>query len=153
MQLHYDWPDGILESIDWEAHHQATHSQTDSGTHYVKLCHDILPTGSIVCKYGHNLPDYCSLCRSPKEDFHHILRCPHPTRLKWRLTMLTTLMKACHALRTDPTLTSILLDGITGWLHNIPVALAENSTEFHSLILEQTSIGWAHFFQGKISSC
>ena len=61
MQLRYDWPNGTIETIDWEAHRQATHSQIARRTHYVKLCHELLPTGKVVSKYGQGLPDYCPL--------------------------------------------------------------------------------------------
>ena len=66
--------------------------------------------------------------------------------------MLTTLTQKCHALRTDPTLICILLDGIKGWLHDILLPLADYPTAYHSLILELTTIGWSHVFQGRISN-
>ena len=83
MQLRYDWAEGVTKTIDWEIHRQSTHSQIGRKTHYVKLCHDILPTGNIVRNYGQSLPDYCPLCKEPNEDFHHILKCPNSTRCKW----------------------------------------------------------------------
>ena len=151
MQLRYDWQDGVMETIDWEVHRQATQSQTGRKTHYVKLCHEILPTGSIVSRYGQSLPDYCSLCRTPNEDFKHILRCGHPTRLKWRNQLIHTLTKLCHSLRTDPTLTAILIEGLHSWLSHTTLLQADFPSEYHTLIQEQTNIGWVHFFQGRIS--
>jgi hypothetical protein len=112
MQVRYDWPDGTLEVIDWEAHRQALQTQPTRRTHFVKLCHNILPTGSIVCNYGQGLPSYCTLCKSPDEDFVHILRCPHHTRKDWRTEFVTNLRKKCHGLTTDPYLIDILLGGI-----------------------------------------
>ena len=116
MQIRYNWPDGVQETIDWEVHRQATYAQKARKTHYVKLCHDILPTGSIVCRYGQGLPDYCSLCKSPGEDFHHILRCTHPAHAMWRLKLLSALQKQCFTIKTDPVLIDILLGGLTNWL-------------------------------------
>jgi hypothetical protein len=47
MQLRYDWPDGTtIESIDWEAHRQAAQAQNLCHSHYLKLCHNLLPTVS-----------------------------------------------------------------------------------------------------------
>jgi hypothetical protein len=151
MQLRYDWADGVIETIDWDVHRQATKANSTRRTHYVKLCHDILPTGKVVCRYGQGLPDYCPLCRSPNEDFHHILQCPHRSRQKWRNDLLELLTKKCHAIKTDPTLTAILLAGITSWLHSTPFQLDEYSDDYHQLIADQQSIGWNQFFQGRIS--
>ena len=152
MQLRYNWQEGVTETIDWDAHSQATQSQTNLRTHYVKLCHDMLPTGSLVCKYGQSLPDYCSLCRSPKEDFHHILQCNHPSRSLWRKGLLSSLTATCHSLKTDPTLTDILLSGLNSWLNDTPFLTDHFPPDYQALIEEQTSIGWAHFFQGRITT-
>ena len=99
MQLRYNWPENTIDTIDWEAHRQATQAQRGRKTHYVKLCHNILPTGNITCTYGQGLPDYCPLCKTPDEDFHHVLRCQHPARVKWRHDMLASLVKKSHALK------------------------------------------------------
>ena len=152
MQIRYDWPDGVLETIDWEVHRQATYAQKARKTHYVKLCHDILPTGSIVCRYGQGLPDYCSLCKSPGEDFHHILRCTNPARAMWRLKLLSALQKQCFTIKTDPVLIDILLGGLTNWLRQTPFTFDGFPPEYHALIQEQNNIGWVHFFQGRIST-
>ena len=152
MQLRYNWQEGVTESIDWDAHRQATHAQMGLRTHYVKLCHDILPTGCLVCKYGQSLPDYCSLCRYPQVDFHHILRCHHLSRSLWRADLLATLTTKCHSLKTDPTSTNILLGGLRSWLDDTPFLPGNFPPDYHALIEEQASIGWAHFFQGRITT-
>ena len=137
--------------IDWDAHQQSTRAQMGRRTHYVKLCHDILPTGSLVCKYGQQLPDYCALCRAPKEDFHHVLKCNHPSRVKWRNDLLDSLTKTCHSLKTDPILVEILLEGITSWLHDTPFLHGNFHTEYQDLSVEQAAIGWSQIFQGRIT--
>lgn len=152
MQLRYDWADGVIDTIDWDVHRQATAAHSTRRTHYVKLCHDILPTGKVVCRYGQGLPDYCPLCQSPDEDFHHILCCPHRSRVKWRNDLLVLLTKKCHAIKTDPTLTEILLGGLTSWLNSSPFNTDEYPEDYHQLLLEQAAIGWNHFFQGRIST-
>ena len=152
MQIRYDWPDGTLEMIDWEVHRQSTHSQLGRKTHYIKLCHNILPTGNLVCTYGRGLPDYCPLCKTPSEDFQHILQCQHPSRSKWRRNLLSSLTKKCHDLKTDPILTDILLTGLKNWLQDIPYHTQENVPhDYHQLIHEQNTIGWIHVFQGRIT--
>jgi hypothetical protein len=108
MQLRYDWPDGTLQMIDWEAHRQSTPMFPQRRTHFVKLCHELLPTGNLVCSYGAGYPDFCPLCRTPNEDFHHVLRCPHTSREYWRTEFLRSLREKCYALKTSPTLAKIL---------------------------------------------
>ena len=152
MQLRYDWPDGTLESIDWEVHRQATYSQNARKTHYVKLCHEQLPTGQLVSKYGQGLPDYCPLCKTPGEDFHHVLRCQHHTRCEWRTETMDSLKKCCYELKTDPMLVEILLDGIQSWLDGTPWDTSEFPIDYLTLIREQGIIGWAQVFQGRITT-
>jgi hypothetical protein len=36
MQVNFDWPDGTLEFIDWEAHRQSTQVQSHHCAHFVK---------------------------------------------------------------------------------------------------------------------
>jgi hypothetical protein len=115
MQVCYNWPAGTLELIDWEAHRQSTQAQSHHCTHFVKLCHELLPTGHLVCTYGTSLPDYCPLCKTPKEDFHHVLKCHHPSRVKWRKTLLSSLKERCYTLKTSPPLVECLISGLTSW--------------------------------------
>jgi hypothetical protein len=115
MQVRYNWPDGTLELIDWEAHRQSTQAQSQRRNHFVKLCHELLPTGHLVCTYGTGLPDYWPLCKTPKEDFHHVLKCYHPSRVKWRETLLSSLKERCYNLKTSPPLVELLITGITSF--------------------------------------
>jgi hypothetical protein len=133
MQIRYDWPDSVLETIDWEAHRQALQSQSNRRTHFVKLCHDILPTGSVVCRYGQGLPSYCALCSTPDENFAHVLCCPHPTRAKWRSEFIVRLRKKCHNLSTDQWLIDILLSSIESWLTQTHFDSSEFPLEYQTL--------------------
>jgi hypothetical protein len=152
MQIRYDWPDRILETIDWEAHRQALQGQSNRRTHFVKLCHDILPTGNVVCRHGQGLPSYCALCSTPDKDFAHVLCCPHPSRTKWHSDFIVNLRKKCHNLSTDQCLLDILLSGIESWLTQTPFDSSEFPSEYQILIREQTAIGWVHLFQGRITN-
>jgi hypothetical protein len=150
MQLRYDWPDGTLETIDWEAHRQASQPHAKlRRAHYVKLCHEMLPVGELVASYGQSLPDHCFLCRTPDEDHVHILRCHHPTRATWRAQFVISLRKLCQESRSDPTLTEILLQGLTHWLDDTPFDEAPFSERYSALLREQRTIGWKHMFQGR----
>jgi hypothetical protein len=101
MQVWYNLPGGTLEFIDWEAQCQSTQAHSHQGTHFVKLCHDLLPTGHIVCTYETSLPDYCPICKSPQQDFHHVLKCHHPSRVKWKETLLSSFLLKRVVLRPE----------------------------------------------------
>jgi hypothetical protein len=146
MQLRYDWLDRTLELINWEAHRQALQTQTNQRTHMVKLCHDILPTGSNVGMYRQGLPDYCALCQTPSEDFCHILQCEHHTRSKWRETLLSDLSQKCYTISMDQSLLDILLTGVSLWLNGTPPDFSNIDSRYQQLIEEQTQIGWKQVF-------
>jgi hypothetical protein len=151
MQLRYDWSDGTLELIDWDPHRQALQTQHNRRTHFVKMCHNILPTGNIVGRYGQGLPSHCQLCKTPEEDFHHVLRCPHQSRQTWRSEFLSSLRKKCHSIATDQALTDILLIGIESWLNATAPDFSTIPTLYDHVIRDQTQIGWNHIFQGRFA--
>jgi hypothetical protein len=151
MQVQYDWPDGVLETIDWESHRQALQTQSTQRTDFLKLCHELLPMGSLVHRYSQSYPDYCALCKTPNEDFCHVLRCPHQTRADRRKTFLDSLQRKCDTLATSPLLSKILHAGMKSWLCQEPVGVTEYTGEFQELIQIQSTIGWSYFFQGRIA--
>jgi hypothetical protein len=151
MQCRYNWPDGTLELIDWEAHRQATQLHSRRRMHLVKLCHDILPTGNLVCTYGFGLPNSCPSCHSPDKDFHHVLRCTSPSRVKWRKDFLSTLEERFYAIKTSPFLVEILIGGIGSWLEQKSLDHDDFPPEYQQLLTEQSTIGWPQFFQGRIT--
>jgi hypothetical protein len=152
MQIRYNWPDGTLEFIDWEAHRQSTQAQGHRCTHFVKLCHDLLPTGHLVCTYGTGLPDYCPLCKNPKKDFHHVLKCHHLPRVKWRETLLSSLKEQCYTLKTSPPLVECLPSGITSWFDGRQFPTDDFDPAYQQLIREQDQIGWSQIFQGLLTT-
>ena len=152
MQLRYAWTDETFETIDWDVHRQAVQQQQGRKVHYVKLCHEMLPIGKLVHRYKDHNADYCPLCRTPNEVHQHVLRCLHPDRVKWREKLLESIKKKCYALRTDPTLRDILLIGLTAWLAQTPIQIAQFPPAYHRLLREQQAIGWSHLFQGRMTT-
>jgi hypothetical protein len=55
---------------------------------------------------------------------------------------------------TDPTLTDILLGGLSSWLHQTESDQTEVPADYQSLVLlsKQSVIGWVQFFQGCITT-
>ena len=144
------WHPNVPDSIDWDAHRLAT-TNPQRRTHFVKLCHEMLPTGKLVSKYHPSYPDWCPLCKNPAEDHKHVLRCTHSTRDSWRTTFIKKLHAKCKALHTDPVLTSILTQGLQHWLNLTPFDEGGIPEAYQRLLLEQREIGWYHVFVGRLS--
>ena len=144
------WTPDIPDRIDWDAHRLATNNPLRR-THFVKLCHDMLPTGSLVNRYHPSYPDWCPLCHNPAEDHKHILRCPHQTRVSWRHSFLEKVAKECKAQHTDPILQTILQHGLRSWLGLRQFDDRGIPPEYHDLIQDQSAIGWYHVFLGRLS--
>ena len=144
------WTPDVPDKIDWDAHRLATNNPLRR-THFVKLCHDMLPTGDLVHRYHPSYPDWCPLCRNPEEDHKHVLRCPHQSRVDWRHSFLEKVSKECKALHTDPVLQTILQHGLRSWLGLRPFDDRGIPTHYHDLIQDQLAIGWYHVFLGRMS--
>ena len=150
LVLRNGWDHDVPDKIDWDAHRLATNNPLRR-THFVKLCHDMLPTGSLVNRYHPSYPDWCPLCKNPAEDHKHILRCPHHTRATWRSSLLTKVSKECKSIHTDPVLLAILLNGIRCWLSLLPFDEGGIPPQYQDLLDDQSSIGWYHVFTGRMS--
>jgi hypothetical protein len=120
MTKQNEWMPHVINLIHWDAHRLATAgAHRLRKTHFVKLGHGYLPAGKIAYRNNPSYPDSCPLCKSPAEDHRHILRCLNPSRVEWRKTLETTLSKSCVALKTNPILKSILLNGMKCWLQQV----------------------------------
>jgi hypothetical protein len=54
-------------------------------------------------------------------------------------------------LQTRPTLTVILLDGVSEWLKGGTLSQYDYKLRYYQLIQEQNDIGWRHIFNGRLS--
>ena len=144
------WQPTVPDTIDWDAHRLAT-TNPQRRTHFVKLCHDMLPVGKLVHRYSPSYPDWCPLCKNPAEDHKHVLWCTHSSRALWRASFLKKLSEKCKALHTDPALAAILTKGLQHWLHLTPFDEGGIPESYHRLLAEQREIGWYNMFVGRIS--
>ena len=151
MITHYGWSPSVPDFINWDVHRLATNANPNRRTHFVKACHDLLPTGIIVHRDNPSYPDWCPLCHHPAEDHRHVLRCPHSSRVAWRAALLQKLSKLCNTLHTDPILTAILLNGMRTWLNLLPFDEGGIPDLYSSLLSQQREIGWYHVFLGRMS--
>ena len=147
----YEWCPRVQRSINWEAHGGSLKKRSQHQVHFIKLVHEILPTGKRQFRTDY-IRSLCPACKSASEDWQHILLCKELSRDTWRSDMVKTLEKKCKELNTRPLLQRVLLAGITGWLHSgdqFRLEATNYSPEVHRLIRSQNEVGWRQLFLGR----
>jgi hypothetical protein len=155
IQERYRWNDRITNFVNWQAHGVSLRKHMKRKSHYIKFVHGILPTNR---KLHRNDPvrRRCPACHSVTEDWKHIVRCPHITRVAWRTSMIEFMEESCQSINTRPLLWKVLRDGIQGWCSHtsdVPFCLDyhEYSADARRLIWQQNRIGWEQIFLGRFS--
>ncbi len=146
------WTAADMETVHWEAHGQALEKNYVRRTFLVKLIHDKLPVGKTIARYKDTYDHRCPSCQDDQEDRTHFLRCPHPDRTKWHLTLTTAIRKRCEYIPTRPYLMEILLDGLQHWFHDTPFQKYTYPDHYHPLIDQQEQLGWQQLFIGRFGT-
>jgi exonuclease III len=156
IQNRNKWTDTTLHSINWLTHGNALRNHISQRLHFSKMVHDILPTASQLNKMDRG-KRCCPCCFHPHEDRDHIIRCPHPTRNKWRHALLTAIYDSCIPQHTYAPLLALLIDALRAWMsHNntdpeFTVSHRHYPQALHLLIQQQNHIGWRQLFHGRFS--
>ena len=156
LQDRNGWTDYTIGTINWTAHGSCLRHQIKRKTHFTKYVHGILPTGRIVHR-NDQVRNKCPLCKTEVEDWNHILKCSHPSRESWRLSMLEQLQTKSKTWKTRPALQRVLHDAIKGWLQSADLIgfllpTAPYPIELHRLINQQNLIGWHHILLGRFTN-
>ena len=100
----------------------------------------------------------CPSCDHPIEDLPHILTCPSVTSTTLRQELLNKLQEWLQRSRTNSSLSSFILQGLTYWFHDPNHQQNQrHSNSHHQPHLQlafnsQISIGWYNFLCGFIST-
>ena len=155
IQERYGWSANAMKNVNWSAHGASLRRKIKRKTHYTKLVHGILPT----CKNIHRsdpLRNKCPLCHTAVEDWNHILKCPHESRVTWRTQVVKTVAEKCDSLSTRPLLKAVLSDALMGWLQHATDDYSLNFRNYpadvHRLIQQQNELGWQQLFLGRFSN-
>jgi hypothetical protein len=153
LQARNGWNTNTTDRINWKAHATCLHQRMKRRAHFIKLVQGILPTNHSQHRHDPSRRG-CPACTCPDEDWAHILRCAHPSRVEWRAQLLEVLATTCDKWETRLGLRAILLDGIQGWLkstdpesYQLDTAIYDD--EYERLIVHQNRIGWKHIFLGR----
>ena len=152
IQQKQKWSDGIMSSINWEAHGMALKKRcTAPHTHMVKLLHETLPTTAFANRMDGGQRK-CPMCSATCEDRDHILQCPNTSRQQWRDAFMKSLDEFHCAQDTHSLCPRLLNDGITLWLNASTDSALNISTyppEVHHIIRQQNKVGWRQIFHGR----
>jgi len=148
----FKWAPNVINTIDWESFTKIIRQMTQSHTTIVKRIHGIAPTGHIANRNNGTLSAKCPSCECEREDNNHIITCPADSRKEWRQATLR-IAKTLQLHRSDPTLKTILLEGLNKFLtQQTEVHETEYPTQYHPLIQEQNALGWDQLYRGRWSN-
>ena len=152
MKEKYGWTDQVADDIDWDTHQALIRRHSKRSVQVVKLVHDIVPTNARRKKYGQVQHSDCPLCRLHPETTHHIMRCQHGTRKKWRESTKGEMVKAGKNARASMEMVEAF---VGSWFHWIATGQPPDSTglpiDIREAIENQTHIGWNQVIHGRVS--
>jgi hypothetical protein len=111
----------------------------------VKLCHRHLPIGQTLHRRDPKYSPTCPGCREQGEDQHHYLQCAAPSRIEWRISLLSELKKQMIRLQTDEHLQATILDVIDRALATRAIPI---HGPFRAALEAQEKIGWLAMLRG-----
>jgi hypothetical protein len=139
------WNEQTLDDINWDAHGAGHSSHRSHRCYLVKLCHRHLPIGKTLHRRDHKYSPTCPGCRAEPESQDHYLQCAAPSRMLWRIKLITTLRKKLDNLNTDPNLQESILHCIDSALAGRDIAI---TGPFRDAIEAQARIGWLSMLRG-----
>jgi hypothetical protein len=146
------WNDWTFNSIDWDPQAKAlsklTYTQEQFAT---KLAHNLLPTRRHMKRIKQTESDLCPSCLETEETTTHIFACIH--RIQWHADFIASLRKVLDKLNTQPDLKMMLLQGISGAIHDPTFELPTTDREanFEILASSQNDIGCSQMIRGRFS--
>ena len=149
LQDKFHWSDPTVEIIAWRSLSCAIRRiQRPSLT--TKICNDILPVATTLMKWRHQPHDRCCLCGAP-ETTKHLFTCTAPSRIQWRIRLISSLRRCMLRYSTCPGLMDTLCNVLTDWLDTQTVSIDKYPVKYHPAIITQQNIGWQQIFMGKLS--
>jgi hypothetical protein len=137
-----------LDDVNWEAHGASHSFHRPQKCYLVKLCHRHLPIGQTLNRRDKKYSPTCPGCRIDPETQLHYIQCKAPSRIEWRLKLLTALRKQMEVLQTNPNLQECIINCIDAALSNRAILI---SGPFTKALTAQSEIGWVSMLRGHWS--
>jgi hypothetical protein len=157
LQTSNQWTPLVLDDIWWDIHDKEIQQfPVSPRSSLIKFLHKRWPCNQREGRYYEYRTDHCVYCTDVIETQDHVLCCPCPKREILRMKYLSNLRVLLLHYKTHNDLIIVLLHYIEHWLTgNMPVPvqqlLPNPSTELIQAVNAQHSIGWGHFFKGRMS--
>jgi hypothetical protein len=157
LQTSNHWTSMVLDDIWWDIHDKVLQQFPISPRNsLIKFLHKRWPCNQREARYYEYRPDNCVYCSEVIETQDHVLCCPCPKREILRMKYLSNLRVLLLHFKTNADLITVLLYYLEHWLTgNLPVPvqqlLPNPSMALIQAVEVQHSIGWGHFFKGRIS--
>jgi len=149
LQYRFEWADSTLQTIAWKCLSLAI-QRIRRDVLVTKVCNELLPTAETLYRRKYQNHDTCILCNN-RETIEHMLRCKSASRIKWKIQFMCALRKRLEYLETEFSIGETLCTSISEWLETGTVDVDKYPARFHDAITTQTTIGWRHFFAGRLS--
>jgi hypothetical protein len=164
MKSEHNWHTQTFQDIQWQAFKKAASSfQQSSNNSLMKLVHDQLATQYRKTTAGGQTwtSPLCTQCdQSEPETFAHIIRCNHPTAIKFRANFQRRMTLHLESSSFSPAFQHLFLLATDQCLWSQDTPLLTTNDDPTNTILDpliqqvatkQTEIGWHLFFRGFIS--
>lgn len=115
-----------------------------------KIYNLLLPTAVNLNKWNWKYRYNSTLCKQ-KETMEPLIQCPDPSQNDWRIKYISKLCQKLGSTNTDDALTMNICTIIIHWMDTGLVIIDKFLSKYSKAIYSQYTIGWDHFFHGKIS--
>jgi hypothetical protein len=153
-----NWNDKTIEDIWFLIVGPTMRKFTDGNAETLKkFIFKRLPCNSKEHRYYPYKSEYCTVCKTEVETSYHILQCGSCiTRFMEREKYLKLLKHTLDDLRTDVSVTRVLIGYISAWLYRaLPPQIEDLVTDPSQALIDaieaQHRIGWDNFFKGRLS--
>jgi hypothetical protein len=144
-----NWTNSTFDDINWDAHGASHAHHRPYQCFLVKLCHRHLPLGETLHRRDTKYPILCPGCRTEPESQNHFLQCAAPSRIAWRIKLLTRLKQQMKQMKTNEQFQATIIECLDKTLSD-----RDQSTTgpFRSALEAQQRIGWLRMIKGHWSN-
>jgi hypothetical protein len=139
------WTEATLDTINWDAHGASHSFHRPYRNFLVKMCHRHLPIGQTLHRRNQKYTPTCPGCLIETESQDHFLQCDAPSRIEWRLKLISTLRRQLAQLNTAENLQELILNCIDSAIDGRAIP---TGGPFHEALESQETIGWLGMIRG-----
>jgi len=154
------WEAAAWDLVDWNAHGKALNQLPIFKRHTIsKFTFKWLPTNHNMAKRSPLQNKCCPLCQHDDETDDHMCQCKHEGAQNIANEQLQELRNILQKYSTDPTLRTLLVQGVYGWIFQNDKTLDVDPPHDHpyydqlrQAILDQNAVGWDQILRGRLAT-